>query len=126
MKIDNMYFGASPEIFRRAKELRKNMTNAEKILWEELKDKKLGGLKFRNQHPISKYILDFYCHNKKIGIEIDGEIHNDKARKFYDTDRTENLYSFGIKIIIFKNEEIFNNIEDVKKKILSICNEIED
>ena len=104
MKINNMYFGASALIFKRAKELRKKMTKAELVLWEELKGRKIGGFKFRAQHPISKYILDFYCHEKKIGIELDGEIHSTKAREFYDMDRSDNLEELGIKIIRFKNE----------------------
>jgi len=124
MRINDMNFGASPEIFIRAKELRKNMTKAEKLLWEELKGKKLGGYKFRNQHPISKFIIDFYCHNKRLGIEIDGAIHNTKGHKFYDNDRTGILNDFGIKILRFKNEEVFNDLEKVKSEILKICKEI--
>lgn len=118
-----MYFGASAEIFRRAKELRLRMTDAEKKLWEELRSKKLGGFKFRNQHPVSKYILDFYCHKKRLGIELDGEIHNDKLQKFYDEDREANLKEFGISILRFKNEDVFGNIEEVKGKILKVCRE---
>ena len=124
MRINDMNFGASPEIFIRAKELRKNMTKAEKLLWEELKGKKLGGYKFRNQHPISKFIIDFYCHKKRLGIEIDGAIHNTKGHKFYDNDRTGILNDFGITILRFKNEEVFNDLEKVKSEILKICKEI--
>jgi len=117
-----MYFGASAEIFRRAKELRGRMTKTEKMLWEELRGKKLGGYKFRNQHPVAKFILDFYCHSKKLGIEIDGEVHNMKRQKFYDEDRTEILNDFGIKILRFTNKEVEQDIEKVKKEILKFCN----
>ena len=116
---DNMFLGASPLIFQRAEELRKKMTEAEKKLWEVLKNKKLGGFKFRRQHPILKFILDFYCHEAKLGIEIDGEVHNSKGQKFYDDDRTEILKEYGINIIRFYNDEIIDNLEEVKFKILS-------
>ncbi len=113
---DNMFLNASPYIFKRAEELRKNMTKTEKILWNELRKNKLKGYRFRRQHPILRYILDFYCHHKKLGIEIDGNIHNNQ--KFYDDDRTTNLMHYDIKIIRFSNNEILNNLEKVKKKIL--------
>ena len=116
---NNMFVGASPLIFQRAVELRNKMTEAEKILWEVLKSKKLGGYKFRRQHSILKFILDFYCHTAKLGIEIDGENHNLKDQKFYDDDRTEILKEFGIKIIRFQNVDIIENLEEVKLKILS-------
>ena len=68
---NNMHLNASPEIFVYAKKLRLSMTESEQILWEILKNKKFSGLKFRRQHPILKYILDFYCHSEKLGIELD-------------------------------------------------------
>lgn len=116
---DNMFLGANPLIFQRAEDLRRKMTKTEKELWEVLKNKKLGGFKFRRQHPISKFILDFYCHEAKFGIEIDGKVHNSKSQKFYDDDRSEILREYGIKIIRFQNDEIIENIEEVKLKILS-------
>ncbi|OHD68135.1 MAG: hypothetical protein A2W19_01955 [Spirochaetes bacterium RBG_16_49_21] len=61
-----------------AKKLRKNMTLSEQILWEKLKDRKTCGFKFRNQHPIYRYIFDFYCHEKSLAVEIDGLIHEKK------------------------------------------------
>lgn len=120
MKVEkeDMFLGASPIIFFRARMLRIQMTEAEKLLWEELKDKKLNGCKFRRQHPILKFVLDFYCHGKKLAIELDGGIHKNTYQSFYDKDRTENLNDFGIKVIRFQNEEIINDIEGVKKKII--------
>lgn len=116
---NDMFLGASPLIFHRAEVLRKKMTEAEKILWEVLKTKKLRGFKFRRQHPILKFILDFYCHESKLGIEIDGQVHNSKEQRFYDEDRTEILKEYDIKIIRFHNNEIIENLEVVKLKILS-------
>jgi len=113
---DDMFLGASPLIFKRAEELRTKMTKAELILWNVLKKKRLNGYKFRRQHPILRYVLDFYCHQKKLGVELDGKIHNNQ--KLYDGDRTNNLKFYDVKTIRFTNEEIFNNLEEVKSKIL--------
>ncbi len=74
-KLESMHDGASPKIFRYAHILRKNMTEPELKLWEFLKKHPLG-YKFRRQHPIHKYILDFYCHKKRLSIEVDGKNHN--------------------------------------------------
>ena len=71
LKISGMHDGAIPEIFRNAAKLRANMTETENIIWEFLRTKP-SGFKFRRQHPINKYILDFYCHRKRLSIEIDG------------------------------------------------------
>ena len=98
-----------------AKEMRKNLTPSEKVLWHELQNKKLNGYKFRNQHPISRYILDFYCHKCLLAVEIDGDFH--KFRKDYDEYRDKYMESVGIKTLRFTNEDIFNNLNLVLKKI---------
>lgn len=71
----DMYFGATPQTLKKAKLLRNKMTEAETILWEKLKGKQVHGLRFRRQHPINIYIVDFYCHSQKLVIELDGGIH---------------------------------------------------
>jgi len=76
-----MFYGASPLIFERAKELRKRMTETENILWNALRRKNRKGYKFRRQHPMSTYIADFYCHQLKLVIEIDGGYHLKKRLK---------------------------------------------
>jgi len=91
--------------------MRVNPTPAEKLLWSELKEKKLDGYKFRNQRPIHRYILDFYCVKKLLAIEIDGDIH--KQRLDYDEYRDAFLKSIGIETLRFKNEEIIENIDNV-------------
>ena len=114
----SMFYGANPEIFVKAKELRENMTEAEKILWSRLNNKQLGK-RFKPQHPISIFIVDFYCHSKKLVIEIDGGYH--KTQIEYDKGRTSELEHFGIKVIRFTNEEVLNDIDkvlDVIKKHL--------
>jgi cyclase len=86
MAYDQMFYGALPLIFERADGLRKNPTEEEKILWERLKAKKLG-VKFRRQHPIWNYIADFYCHELKLVIEVDGSIHDVKEIRDNDAIR---------------------------------------
>ncbi len=110
---ENLFYGASPEIHRRAKELRKSMTSAEKVLWHFLKNKSVEGFKFRRQHPINKYIVDFYCHQIKLVIEVDGSFHDEIEQKEYDAGRTLALQEFGLKVIRFSNEEILYRINSV-------------
>lgn len=109
-----MFYGASPAIFDRAKELRKHMTPTERILWSKISNKKLG-VKFRRQHPIKNYIVDFYCHTSKIVIEIDGKIHD--YQKEYDSGRQAEIEQFGIKVLRFTNQEIYEDIPSVINKI---------
>jgi len=94
------------------------MTEAEKIVWERLSRNKLG---MRRQHPIYKYIADYYCHELKLIIEIDGGIHLSKANREYDISRDISLNEFGIQIIRFTNEQVINDIdqviEEIKKKM---------
>ncbi|MDE0558533.1 endonuclease domain-containing protein [Algoriphagus sp. NF] len=114
---ENLFYGASPEIHKRAKELSKQMTPAEKVLWNFLKNKSLEGFKFRRQHPIDKYIVDFYCHQKKLVIEVDGSIHDQLNQKEYDSGRTSVLEEFGLKVIRFRNEEVLDNFQSVIGRI---------
>jgi very-short-patch-repair endonuclease len=72
----SMYYGAKPETFEAARILRENMTLFEKLLWERLKLKQICGVRFRRQHPIDFFIADFYCHEARLVVEIDGEMHN--------------------------------------------------
>lgn len=118
MKESKLNFGATPEIFRRAKELRHRMTHSEKILWEKLKDKKFNDLKIRRQHPAGKFILDFYCHEYKLAIELDGDVHDNVDVKSRDLGREEELNSLGITVIRFRNSQVLNEIELVFQHLL--------
>jgi len=102
-------------IIKLAQKMRKNLTPCEEILWDKLKEKRLNGCKFRRQHPVYRYILDFYCHEKKLAIEVDGNIHINQ----YDQDefRDKYLESIGIKTIRVTNDEIFADINKVLTKI---------
>ncbi len=99
-----------------SRHLRKEATPAEVILWEEIRNRKLGGLKFRRQYPVLGFILDFYCAEKSLGIELDGSIH--VTQKEYDEWREKLIQEKGIRIARFSNQEIVENLEDVKTKIL--------
>ena len=111
-----MFYGAKPEIFANAKALRKNMTMAEKLLWSYLKENKLG-VRFKPQHPIDVFIADFYCHELKLVVEVDGEIH--RFQKEHDENRTIEMQRYKIEIIRFTNDEIFNSIDKVTEQLKS-------
>lgn len=105
------------QIFKdRRRNLRKNQTEAEEILWQKIRNKKLG-VKFYRQYSISPYILDFYCPRARLAIELDGPIHTTTDRKIYDKERTGFLESIGIRVIRFRNEEVVSDVENVTKKI---------
>jgi very-short-patch-repair endonuclease len=116
-----MYFRAKPVTLETARLLRKSMTYSESLLWEKLKGKQLLGLRFRRQHPIDMFIVDFYCHAARLVIEVDGEIHMDQIE--YDDGREAEIEKYNIKIIRLTNDEVNNNIEVVLQKIESVIKE---
>jgi len=97
--------------------LRKNMTEAELVLWEVLKEKKLGGRKFRRQHSIGHYIADFYCSTEKLIIELDGQQHFTNEGINKDLERDKHLEMMKIKVLRFENKEVMNNLTHVLKTI---------
>ncbi len=103
---------------RFARILRNQQTNSEKIVWELIRDRKFMNLKFRRQHVIEGFVLDFYCHEIRLGIEIDGGIHN--KRKDYDRLRQEVIESEGITLLRIKNRDIL----DCKRSILTKLKEV--
>ncbi len=117
---ENLFKGASTTTFKNAKINRKTATETEALLWQELRGKKIDGFKFRRQHPIDTFIADFYCHEKKIVVEIDGEYHFQNDQPQYDAWRTEILENLGITVIRFSNYEVENEIENVKILIKEI------
>lgn len=97
---------------------RKNQTDAEKLLWYYLKNKQLAGYKFRRQYPIHRYILDFYCLEKKLAIELDGSQHLIKTNKQYDKRRDTTLQTYGIEVLRFWDNDVLKNIDGVLERIL--------
>lgn len=104
------------------KALRRKMTTAEAALWNMMRGKKLGGYKFRRQQGIGPYILDFYCPEVKLCIELDGSSHDYKFE--YDEQRDLYLLEQGIVVLRFTNEHIWNNIDWVVAEILRVANDI--
>lgn len=99
------------------KELRSRMPPAEIKLWGYLKNKNIFGLKFRRQYSVGKYIVDFYCPQLKLAIEIDGNSHFETGSAKQDNDRQAYIQSFGIRLLRFTNLEIYHNLENVLKTI---------
>ena len=118
-----MFDGANHLLFELAKDLRRNMTDAEIVLWMHLRAG-MGGLKFSRQHPIGIYIADFYCHKVKLIIEADGSIHDKEEIKQYDAERERCLQEMGNTILRFKNQDIMKNIEKVIDDINSKVEEL--
>jgi very-short-patch-repair endonuclease len=119
-----MWKGSTKETFIKARILRENMTEPEKMLWERLSKNQIEGLKFRRQHPILFYIADFYCHALHLIIEIDGGYHDTIEQKLKDDKRTERLRSNGITLIRFRNEEVLNNIDGVIEEIIRVIHKL--
>ncbi len=106
------------QLLENARELRKNQTEAEELLWQLLRNRQLVNLKFRRQHPLKTgFILDFFCAEAKLGVEIDGGYHNRKEQQEYDAERTKIINEYGIRIIRFTNEQVLQNTEQVLKDI---------
>lgn len=113
----DFYYGATAETKARAAELRKSMNYAEKVLWQQLRNRKMEGLKFRRQHPVSIFILDFYCHEKKLAIEVDGGIHLSTDKKEWDENRTFELNDLGINVLRLSNEEVVDSTQKAIERI---------
>ena len=101
----------------RRRDLRAHQTEAEKILWEHLRGRKLEKYKFWRQYSIGPYILDFYCPQLRLAIEIDGRQHGQEEAVIYDKEREQCLANLDIKTIRYKNSEVLNNIKIVIEKI---------
>ena len=104
------------EIFQIAERLRRDMTATEKIIWDRVCKNQIG-IRIRRQHPVWKFIADFYCHEVKLVIEIDGGIHLRSENKEYDISRDIILKEFKIEILRFTNDEVINEPDLVIEKI---------
>ena len=115
---ENLHNNSKGSTYENAKFLREFKTKAEEKLWQNLRNRQLNNLKFRRQHPFGEYVLDFYCHEIKLCVEVDGNIHNEKQIIENDNERTRVLNENGITVIRFNNEEVINDIDSVLKKIV--------
>ncbi|MGC8906178.1 MAG: endonuclease domain-containing protein [Desulfomonilaceae bacterium] len=100
-----------------ARNLRKEQTDAERLVWSLLRDRRLAGFKFRRQHPIEPYVLDFYCHEARLAVELDGGQHNEPDARARDEQRTSFLEAQGIRVLRFWNNDVLSNTEGVLQAI---------
>jgi very-short-patch-repair endonuclease len=108
-----------PALLQRAREMRREPTEPERRLWQKVRRKQLDGYKFRRQHPIGRFILDFYCHEARLVVELDGESH--AFQEEYDAARTEWLEAQGLRVLRFPNHVVMKNMEGVLETILMAC-----
>ncbi len=102
-----------------ARAMRRQMTPAEAILWERLRARRLGGYHFRRQQTIDRFIVDFYCHQSSLVVEVDGGVHRGQAE--YDRERDQFLNDRHLKILRFSNTKVTNDLEKVLALILAAC-----
>ena len=112
--------GVSRELQQLAREMRREMTPAERVLWEALQGKRMAGLRFRPQHPTGQFVLDFYCPAVKLVVEVGGDIHD--LRPEEDAARTQHLEAYGHHVIRFRNEQV---LQDLPSVIQAICEAIQ-
>jgi very-short-patch-repair endonuclease len=107
------------QLKERRKKLRRNLTPAEAFLWSNLKDSRLAGRKFRRQHSVGPFILDFYCVEEWLGVELDGEVHRTERAIDHDYERKLFLNKAGIKVLRFENFLVFQELDYVLHRIES-------
>ena len=111
----------NPTILQHARDNRHPQTPAETKLWKLLRNRNLDGYKFRRQHPIGYYIVDFYCHETKLVVEVDGRSHDERIE--YDAERTMWLEGQGCRVIRFTNQQVMRDVVMVVEAILAACRE---
>lgn len=114
MRLHNRHY-----LIEKRRDLRQRMTIAEYVFWQHVRNGRLNGLKFKRQHSIGNYIVDFYCASKQLVIELDGPIHDTEIQNKKDGLRDETLREMGFTILRFRNEDIIASMNSVKQQILS-------
>lgn len=107
--------GTTAAIQQAAAKMRWNPTPAEAALWEALRGRRVAGLRFRRQHPVGQFVLDFYCPAKKLVVEVDGAVHDDQAD--YDAARTAQIEAHGYHVLRFRNEQVLADLQSVLEQI---------
>lgn len=118
-----MYVYNDPILKTRRRELRKKQTEAEGLLWDQLRGKKLQGRKFFRQYSVGPYILDFFCPSARLAIELDGEHHANDEIRAYDEERSGYLQSCDIRALRFWNHEISQNLNSALERIMEALNQ---
>ena len=115
----NMHLGAYGRLFNHARHSRLHPTKAEELLWERLRANQTG-YKFRRQHPLHKYVVDFYCHALKLVIEVDGPIHREPINHLEDENKDFDLAEHGIEVLRLTNDQIINEMDQVMMEIYKV------
>ncbi len=110
------------DLKERARYMRQNPTEAEQILWQRLRHRRIKGYRFRRQHPIVRYIVDFYCAEAKLVIEVDGSIHSEPGHAEYDAERQKFLEHLGLRVLRFLNAEVMLKTDAVIAVIAAALN----
>ena len=111
------YYRSTKRTEQNAKALRKPLTPAEELFWKIVRNLNLLGLKFRRQHPIGPFIADFYCHELKLVVEIDGDVHDLEDVKQYDVQRENYIKELGLKVLRFQNGDVFKNAHLIEEAL---------
>lgn len=106
---------ASKHMIDRAKTLRRVETSPEQLLWLALRNGQIGGMKFRRQHPIGPYVVDFFCYGAKLAVEVDGMSHDDRASQ--DNAKTKFLEQQGLRVLRVMNEDVMRDLDAVTREI---------
>ena len=107
--------GTSRELEEAARGMRRQQTSAEAVLWGALQKKQVAGLRFRRQHPVGRFVLDFYCPACKLVVEVDGGVHD--AQQERDAERTKALEHYGYRVLRFRNEQVMHDLPEVVRQI---------
>jgi len=119
MRVTRQYRGGYPfsGLKNLARELRKQHTSAESLLWDLLRNRRLNGFKFRRQHQFGDYVADFYCHEAQLVVECDGPVHGPNEQWHHDQNRDAYMLSLNVRVLRFTNDEILRDPERVLIKI---------
>jgi very-short-patch-repair endonuclease len=114
--VEHRYRNNSIELQEAARQMRKQPTVAEHVLWGALRGNKLGA-RFRRQHPVGRFILDFWCPEAKLAVEVDGGVHDENEQREQDALRTALLDQYGYQVVRFRNEEVLRDLPAVEARI---------
>lgn len=116
----------SRKTIKRARALRKNMTKAEVLLWQQLRRRQMGGFKFRRQMPVGPYVADFACSDRKLIVEVDGATHAEDDEITYDTRRTGYIEAQGWTVYRVWNSEVYENMSGVIEGLMHVLDGLDD
>jgi very-short-patch-repair endonuclease len=102
-----------------ARSMRREPTAAEEVLWSALRRNQVAGLKFRQQHPVGRFVLDFYCASCKLAVEVDGDVHHEQTER--DAERTKVLERYGYRVLRFRNEQVLQELPKVVQEIAAVA-----